>query len=159
MFEQVSPLPTAFAVCAGRDVAPASLLACLDLTLAEGESPRKNFTSFNLIFLFFLQASKKLVAATGQQCLPLSIDVRQPQTIVAAVDEALKEFKQIDILVNSELLEWAGGRFGCSEGCSPTWGLCLPSVWLTLLWPGSLGQLLGAQRGWAQGKQRPVLNE
>ncbi|KAK2533465.1 Decr2 [Columba guinea] len=46
------------------------------------------------------EASKKLVAATGQQCLPLSLDVRQPQTIEAAVDEALKEFKRIDILIN-----------------------------------------------------------
>ncbi|KFP41432.1 Peroxisomal 2,4-dienoyl-CoA reductase, partial [Chlamydotis macqueenii] len=55
-----------------------------------------------------LQASKKLVAATGQQCLPLSVDVRQPQTIVAAVDEALKEFKRIDILVNG-----AAGNFLC----------------------------------------------
>ncbi|XP_074962087.1 peroxisomal 2,4-dienoyl-CoA reductase [(3E)-enoyl-CoA-producing] isoform X4 [Phalacrocorax aristotelis] len=55
-----------------------------------------------------LEASKKLVAATGQQCLPLSIDVRQPQTIVAAVDEALKEFKRIDILVNG-----AAGNFLC----------------------------------------------
>lgn len=31
---------------------------------------------------------------------------------MAAVDEALKEFKRIDILVNGELLEWAEGRFG-----------------------------------------------
>lgn len=55
-----------------------------------------------------LQASKKLVAATGQQCLPLSIDVRQPQTIAAAVDEALKEFQRIDILING-----AAGNFLC----------------------------------------------
>ncbi|NXY79886.1 DECR2 reductase, partial [Glareola pratincola] len=54
------------------------------------------------------EASKKLVAATGQQCLPLSVDVRQPQTIVAAVDEALKEFKRIDILING-----AAGNFLC----------------------------------------------
>ncbi|NXA89090.1 DECR2 reductase, partial [Melanocharis versteri] len=54
------------------------------------------------------EASKKLVAATGQQCLPLSIDVRQPQTIAAAVDEALKEFKRIDILING-----AAGNFLC----------------------------------------------
>uniref|UniRef100_A0A8D0F668 Peroxisomal 2,4-dienoyl-CoA reductase [(3E)-enoyl-CoA-producing] n=1 Tax=Strix occidentalis caurina TaxID=311401 RepID=A0A8D0F668_STROC len=53
-------------------------------------------------------ASKKLVAATGQQCLPLSIDVRQPQTIAAAVDEALKEFQRIDILING-----AAGNFLC----------------------------------------------
>ncbi|XP_009990767.1 PREDICTED: peroxisomal 2,4-dienoyl-CoA reductase, partial [Tauraco erythrolophus] len=50
------------------------------------------------------EASKKLVAAA----LPLSVDVRQPQTIVAAVDEALKEFKRIDILVNG-----AAGNFLC----------------------------------------------
>ncbi|XP_038043081.1 peroxisomal 2,4-dienoyl-CoA reductase [(3E)-enoyl-CoA-producing] isoform X1 [Anas platyrhynchos] len=54
------------------------------------------------------EASKKLVAATGQQCLPLAVDVRQPQTIVAAVDEALREFKRIDILVNG-----AAGNFLC----------------------------------------------
>ncbi|NXJ19382.1 DECR2 reductase, partial [Dicrurus megarhynchus] len=54
------------------------------------------------------EASKKLVAATGQQCLPLSIDVRQPQTIAAAVDEALKEFQRIDILING-----AAGNFLC----------------------------------------------
>ncbi|XP_071617218.1 peroxisomal 2,4-dienoyl-CoA reductase [(3E)-enoyl-CoA-producing] isoform X3 [Heliangelus exortis] len=54
------------------------------------------------------EASKKLVAATGQQCLPLSIDVRQPQSIVAAVEQALKEFGRIDILVNN-----AAGNFLC----------------------------------------------
>ncbi|XP_059717615.1 peroxisomal 2,4-dienoyl-CoA reductase [(3E)-enoyl-CoA-producing] isoform X2 [Haemorhous mexicanus] len=54
------------------------------------------------------EASKKLVAATGQQCLPLCIDVRQPQTIAAAVDEALQEFKRIDILING-----AAGNFLC----------------------------------------------
>ncbi|XP_008637342.2 PREDICTED: peroxisomal 2,4-dienoyl-CoA reductase isoform X2 [Corvus brachyrhynchos] len=54
------------------------------------------------------EASKMLVPATGQQCLPLSIDVRQPQTIAAAVDEALKEFQRIDILING-----AAGNFLC----------------------------------------------
>uniref|UniRef100_A0A8B9TXT1 Peroxisomal 2,4-dienoyl-CoA reductase [(3E)-enoyl-CoA-producing] n=1 Tax=Anas platyrhynchos TaxID=8839 RepID=A0A8B9TXT1_ANAPL len=41
------------------------------------------------------EASKKLVAATGQQCLPLAVD-------------ALREFKRIDILVNG-----AAGNFLC----------------------------------------------
>ncbi|XP_074866592.1 peroxisomal 2,4-dienoyl-CoA reductase [(3E)-enoyl-CoA-producing] isoform X1 [Carettochelys insculpta] len=54
------------------------------------------------------EAAKKLEAATGQRCLPLSLDVRQPQTILAAVDEALKEFEHIDILVNG-----AAGNFLC----------------------------------------------
>lgn len=100
-------------LCADCDVAPASLLA-LGLTPAEEESPRKDLKSLPV-----LQASKKLVAATGQQCLPLSVDVRQPQTIAAAVDEALREFKRIDILVNGELLQWPGGdlvQAPCQEG-------------------------------------------
>ncbi|KAL8175154.1 UNVERIFIED_CONTAM: Peroxisomal 2,4-dienoyl-CoA reductase [Gekko kuhli] len=54
------------------------------------------------------EASQKLSAATGQRCLPLVLDVRQPQTIVSAVDEALKEFSRIDILVNN-----AAGNFLC----------------------------------------------
>lgn len=67
-----------------------------------------------------LQASKKLVAATGQQCLPLSMDVRQPQTIAAAVDEALKEFQRIDILINGEGAVGRGRVWAhCWEGCSP----------------------------------------
>lgn len=118
-------------LCAGRAVPPAWLLACLlqglSLTLAEGESPRKHLRSR----VFSLQASQKLEAATGQQCLPLSLDVRQPQTIVAAVEEALKKFERIDILVNGELLEWAGGTFGTGSllgGVFPCVGLCLPSV-------------------------------
>ncbi|XP_006894967.1 PREDICTED: peroxisomal 2,4-dienoyl-CoA reductase [Elephantulus edwardii] len=53
-------------------------------------------------------AAKKLTAATGQRCLPLSLDVRDPPTIIAAVDEALKEFGKIDILVNG-----AAGNFLC----------------------------------------------
>uniref|UniRef100_A0A6Q2XBK9 Peroxisomal 2,4-dienoyl-CoA reductase [(3E)-enoyl-CoA-producing] n=1 Tax=Esox lucius TaxID=8010 RepID=A0A6Q2XBK9_ESOLU len=35
------------------------------------------------------EAAKKLTAATGRHCLPLATDVRQPQTISAAVDETL----------------------------------------------------------------------
>ncbi|KAJ7305746.1 hypothetical protein JRQ81_010112 [Phrynocephalus forsythii] len=54
------------------------------------------------------EAAKKLSEATGQRCLPLTLDVRQPQTIMAAVDEALKEFKRIDIVVNN-----AAGNFLC----------------------------------------------
>ncbi|XP_012515079.1 PREDICTED: peroxisomal 2,4-dienoyl-CoA reductase [Propithecus coquereli] len=53
-------------------------------------------------------AAKKLAAATGQRCLPLSMDVRAPLAIVAAVDQALKEFGKIDILINC-----AAGNFLC----------------------------------------------
>ncbi|XP_018590407.1 peroxisomal 2,4-dienoyl-CoA reductase [(3E)-enoyl-CoA-producing] isoform X1 [Scleropages formosus] len=55
-----------------------------------------------------IQASKKLTAATGRHCLPLALDVRQPETVIAAIEEALKEFGKIDILVNN-----AAGNFLC----------------------------------------------
>nr|XP_060642218.1 peroxisomal 2,4-dienoyl-CoA reductase [(3E)-enoyl-CoA-producing] isoform X3 [Anolis sagrei ordinatus] len=54
------------------------------------------------------EAAKKLSSATGQKCLPLTLDVRQPQAIMAAVDEALKQFEKVDILVNN-----AAGNFLC----------------------------------------------
>ncbi|XP_005990738.1 peroxisomal 2,4-dienoyl-CoA reductase [(3E)-enoyl-CoA-producing] isoform X2 [Latimeria chalumnae] len=54
------------------------------------------------------EAAKKLTAATGRHCLPLSLDVRQPQTITTAVEEALKEFGKLDILINN-----AAGNFLC----------------------------------------------
>ncbi|XP_048465431.1 peroxisomal 2,4-dienoyl-CoA reductase [(3E)-enoyl-CoA-producing] isoform X4 [Rhincodon typus] len=56
-----------------------------------------------------VQASaKKLTAATGQCCLPVSLDVRQPVTIIAAVEETLHKFAKIDILINA-----AAGNFLC----------------------------------------------
>ncbi|XP_036593558.1 peroxisomal 2,4-dienoyl-CoA reductase [Trichosurus vulpecula] len=54
-------------------------------------------------------AAKKLIAATGQQCLALSLDVRDPQTITVAVDKALKTCGKIDILING-----AAGNFLCA---------------------------------------------
>ncbi|KAK2097171.1 Peroxisomal 2,4-dienoyl-CoA reductase [Saguinus oedipus] len=58
-----------------------------------------------------LTAARKLAAATGQRCLPLSMDVRVPPAVMAAVDQALKEFGKIDILVNC-----AAGNFLCPAG-------------------------------------------
>ncbi|XP_045849551.1 peroxisomal 2,4-dienoyl-CoA reductase [(3E)-enoyl-CoA-producing] isoform X2 [Meles meles] len=46
------------------------------------------------------KAARKLAAATGQRCLPLSLDVRAVPAVTAAVDQALREFGKIDILVN-----------------------------------------------------------
>ncbi|XP_022372663.1 peroxisomal 2,4-dienoyl-CoA reductase isoform X1 [Enhydra lutris kenyoni] len=54
------------------------------------------------------EAARKLAAATGQRCLPLSLDVRALPAITAAVDQALREFGKIDILVNC-----AAGNFLC----------------------------------------------
>ncbi|XP_046352468.1 peroxisomal 2,4-dienoyl-CoA reductase [(3E)-enoyl-CoA-producing]-like [Haliotis rufescens] len=54
------------------------------------------------------QASETLTAATGRKCLPLSVDVRKPQQILEAVDEAMRQFGKIDILVNG-----AAGNFLC----------------------------------------------
>ncbi|XP_070219126.1 peroxisomal 2,4-dienoyl-CoA reductase [(3E)-enoyl-CoA-producing] isoform X1 [Bos mutus] len=53
-------------------------------------------------------AARKLAAATSQRCLPLSLDVRAPLAIAAAVEQALKEFGKIDILINC-----AAGNFLC----------------------------------------------
>ncbi|KAL0984324.1 hypothetical protein UPYG_G00139950 [Umbra pygmaea] len=54
------------------------------------------------------EAATKLMTATGRRCLPLTMDVRQPQTISAAVDETLKSLGRIDILINN-----AAGNFLC----------------------------------------------
>uniref|UniRef100_A0A1A8FK35 Peroxisomal 2,4-dienoyl-CoA reductase [(3E)-enoyl-CoA-producing] n=1 Tax=Nothobranchius korthausae TaxID=1143690 RepID=A0A1A8FK35_9TELE len=54
------------------------------------------------------EAAKKLCAASGRRCLPVCIDVRQPESIGAAVDETIKQFGHIDILINN-----AAGNFIC----------------------------------------------
>uniref|UniRef100_A0A8C7XIM3 Peroxisomal 2,4-dienoyl-CoA reductase [(3E)-enoyl-CoA-producing] n=1 Tax=Oryzias sinensis TaxID=183150 RepID=A0A8C7XIM3_9TELE len=54
------------------------------------------------------EAAKKLSAVSGRRCLPLCVDVRQPDSIAAAVDEALAQFGRIDILINN-----AAGNFLC----------------------------------------------
>ncbi|KAJ8364160.1 hypothetical protein SKAU_G00129910 [Synaphobranchus kaupii] len=54
------------------------------------------------------EAAKKLSDATGRRCLAQSMDVRQPETIFTAVEETLKEFGRIDILINN-----AAGNFLC----------------------------------------------
>lgn len=54
------------------------------------------------------EAAKKLSSGTNRRCLPLAMDVRQPETISTAVDETLKEFGRIDILINN-----AAGNFLC----------------------------------------------
>ncbi|XP_043312442.1 peroxisomal 2,4-dienoyl-CoA reductase [(3E)-enoyl-CoA-producing] isoform X1 [Cervus canadensis] len=53
-------------------------------------------------------AARKLAAATGRRCLPLSLDVRAPLAVAAAVEQALQEFGKIDILINC-----AAGNFLC----------------------------------------------
>ncbi|XP_011822397.1 PREDICTED: uncharacterized protein LOC105529767 [Mandrillus leucophaeus] len=58
-----------------------------------------------------LMAARKLAGATGRRCLPLCMDVRAPPAVMAAVDEALKEFGRIDILINC-----AAGNFLCPAG-------------------------------------------
>ncbi|XP_018416825.1 PREDICTED: peroxisomal 2,4-dienoyl-CoA reductase isoform X2 [Nanorana parkeri] len=54
------------------------------------------------------EAAEKLQVATGRRCLAVAGDVRQPQTLVDAADEALRTFSRIDILVNN-----AAGNFLC----------------------------------------------
>ncbi|XP_067291484.1 peroxisomal 2,4-dienoyl-CoA reductase [(3E)-enoyl-CoA-producing] isoform X1 [Pseudorasbora parva] len=54
------------------------------------------------------EAAKKLTNTTGRRCLPIAMDVRQPETISAAMDETLKAFGRVDILINN-----AAGNFLC----------------------------------------------
>ncbi|XP_068100320.1 peroxisomal 2,4-dienoyl-CoA reductase [(3E)-enoyl-CoA-producing] isoform X2 [Hyperolius riggenbachi] len=54
------------------------------------------------------EAAEKLRTATGRRCLALVGDVRQPQTLISAVEEALRTFSRIDILINN-----AAGNFLC----------------------------------------------
>uniref|UniRef100_A0A8B8CU78 Peroxisomal 2,4-dienoyl-CoA reductase [(3E)-enoyl-CoA-producing] n=1 Tax=Crassostrea virginica TaxID=6565 RepID=A0A8B8CU78_CRAVI len=53
-------------------------------------------------------AAEKLSKATGQRCMPIQMDVRKPEAINRAIDEALGHFKKIDILINN-----AAGNFLC----------------------------------------------
>ncbi|XP_039268153.1 peroxisomal 2,4-dienoyl-CoA reductase [(3E)-enoyl-CoA-producing]-like [Styela clava] len=54
------------------------------------------------------ESAKKLEKATGKRCLALAVDVRKPKEIEETVDEVLKHYKKIDILVNN-----AAGNFIC----------------------------------------------
>ncbi len=56
-------------------------------------------------------ASKELTEATGQECLGVACDVRQPETIEAAFDRALEAFGRVDIVING-----AAGNFLCPAG-------------------------------------------
>jgi len=53
-------------------------------------------------------ASKELSETTGQECLGVACDVRQPETVEAAIDAGLEKFGRIDVLVNG-----AAGNFLC----------------------------------------------
>jgi len=56
-----------------------------------------------------LQASAATLSkATGQECLPIQMDVRDPKKIVSAVQQAMDRFGRIDILINN-----AAGNFLC----------------------------------------------
>lgn len=52
------------------------------------------------------RAAKELSDGTGQRCLPVVADVREPETIEAALDKTLAEFGGIDIVING-----AAGNF------------------------------------------------
>jgi len=45
------------------------------------------------------QAAKELEAATGQQCLPVQADVRQPATLKEAVAKTIEKFGKIDFVI------------------------------------------------------------
>ena len=53
-------------------------------------------------------AAAELSEATGQECLGVPCDVRQPETVEAALDAAIERFGGVDIVVNG-----AAGNFLC----------------------------------------------
>ncbi|CAK8696311.1 peroxisomal 2,4-dienoyl-CoA reductase [(3E)-enoyl-CoA-producing]-like [Clavelina lepadiformis] len=54
------------------------------------------------------EAAQKLTQATGVECLPLCMDVRDPQQVQTVVDDILSNYGRIDVLVNN-----AAGNFLC----------------------------------------------
>ncbi|XP_076074369.1 peroxisomal 2,4-dienoyl-CoA reductase [(3E)-enoyl-CoA-producing]-like isoform X1 [Mytilus galloprovincialis] len=52
------------------------------------------------------QSADLLMKATGRKCVPIQMDVRKPEQIIKAVDEALAQMGRIDILING-----AAGNF------------------------------------------------
>merc|ERR1712137_16706 len=60
------------------------------------------------------ESASILSAATGRECFPIQMDVRDPKKIQAAVEEAMKKFGRIDILVNNA----AGNFLSPAEGLS-----------------------------------------
>lgn len=47
------------------------------------------------------QDTQKMVEAHGRQCLPLKLDVRDPNACLVAIDRTISEFDQLNILVNN----------------------------------------------------------
>jgi peroxisomal 2,4-dienoyl-CoA reductase len=56
-------------------------------------------------------ASEQIASTTGRRCLPLVADVRQPEAVGAAVNQAVQELGGLDIVVNN-----AAGNFFCPSG-------------------------------------------
>ncbi|KAK3089878.1 hypothetical protein FSP39_007281 [Pinctada imbricata] len=54
------------------------------------------------------ESAETLSRVTGRKCIPVQMDVRKPESVINAVEEALKNFRRIDILVNG-----AAGNFLC----------------------------------------------
>ncbi|KAH9495815.1 Peroxisomal 2,4-dienoyl-CoA reductase [Bulinus truncatus] len=54
------------------------------------------------------KSAHSLHAATGYRCLPIQMDVRKPQDVIAGVEICLKKYGRIDILING-----AAGNFLC----------------------------------------------
>ncbi len=54
------------------------------------------YKSFDCNFLYLI-----VVEEAGGQCLPCAVDIRDESAVVNAVQEAVKKFGGIDILVNN----------------------------------------------------------
>jgi SDR family mycofactocin-dependent oxidoreductase len=69
-----------------------------DITLADAPGPMTELT-YPLGTEDDLRDTAKRVEELGRRCLPLSVDVRDPAQVGAAVEQTLKELGSLDILV------------------------------------------------------------
>jgi NADP-dependent 3-hydroxy acid dehydrogenase YdfG len=50
------------------------------------------------------QTAKELSESTGQECLPVRVDVRQPNLLKEAVDQTISKFGRIDFVICGRFL-------------------------------------------------------
>jgi len=57
------------------------------------------------------QTAKELSESTGQECLPVRADVRQPTLLKEAVDQTIAKFGRIDFVICGRYLHHSTSRF------------------------------------------------
>ncbi|PFH48164.1 hypothetical protein AMATHDRAFT_66110 [Amanita thiersii Skay4041] len=65
-------------------------------------------------------AAKELSEATGRRCLPVQVDVRQPQTLKEAVTKTIEKFGRIDFVISGAAGNFLAPLSGLSENAFRT---------------------------------------